>query len=1192
MCLWCAGLRRFKLVPRVRAIMSLSPKAPTAPSHRFRFIPGQLIRKRPNHHSRKLLEKLEKLVSQVEPDDSLYAGLLISPTLQNNSDETFDVKLKIFAEGLHKPVSFSCPAATRVGYLVDSLKPFLGDSKGSYIFKVTGLDEYLSNETVLSDYEYICACRRLGKTAWLTLTSVDSVQRPWTLMTCEECDLDVAAGSADSSFGSIVGYEDIKERVINFENAADLLITSVEKSSSLSMANGGMDILAAADEVKTAVVELCAALGETETADVHRSTVNVTNFLRDILFDNRDGVGAPKLAFLLSRFVEDIEMALARFLSMHSERRLVEFAVDFLDDRLCPGTNGHKVDSNELFRPRVEMLTQIQKSWFQEYDTYTVDCALTYGERLLCHQATRKVCVTQKLFQCVNFDEQVTFKSATIRSLPRETRMYMTLIGHREGVDQVLGWTALNLFADREHFNSGEFLLGLWSPETVSPRGPACASERDKGYLHVSIPYVRNPAALAKSISREPQEAIKKPFQQLSPDIQRTLLDLTVNDVSQPLPQSVRDMVWQYRYYLCDFPSLLPHLLRHPACWDSANIDETYMLVRAWCPLSPEEALTLLSASFPDSLVRKYAVRSLQSVGSDELSLYLAQLVESLRFQTWDDSFLATFLLQRARQSVRLAHQLFWWLTGMINEPLMRSRALVMRKALFFIAGEKVSASLLTQVIIDDMLAETARNVKEANDYQRREVMRRDLSKLNDSLKTLKLRLPLDPAISVESIDIDTCCIFPSKTLPIKLVFRPCEEAAEKIEAIYKAGDDLRQDMLMLSVIRLMDKLWLESGMDLKMLTFKCIATGENRGFVEAVRDVSTLRVIQTEHSGVTGAFNNRTITDWFWKHNPSRAQYQAAVDNFIKSCAGCCVATYVLGVGDRHNDNILLSTSGHMLHIDFSKVMGRAETLGGIKRDRAPVALTPDMVYVIRRNAGEAHFVRLCCEAYNVIRRNSNLFLALFSIMKYSGMVDVDRDALAYLHRSMSLDASDEQAARHFEKRIRESVMTLATSFNFFIHNLAVLGAPARGECALKLSFNPRDFSVAAEGRIVRLHVEGIRLRYHPERYYVYVVAVTREFPPAQSVVRTYKQFLELYSKMSKKFPEYDFCPLSRGTVFSSESDESLALRRKRYIQDFLDSVMALPDEVAHYRLMYSFFHPLPRDLELRDNVPIRIAT
>ncbi|KAL3248254.1 hypothetical protein MRX96_056661 [Rhipicephalus microplus] len=189
--------------------------------------------------------------------------------------------------------------------------------------------------------------------------------------------------------------------------------------------------------------------------------MDLVKFLREIVYDNRDAADATKKAFLVGRFVEDIGMALARFLDMHSERRLVEFAVDYLDDRLYRrASHDYVADSNELFGPRIEMATQLQKWWLQEYETFTVDCALTYGERLLSHKATRKVCVTQKLFQCINFDERVVFKNAAIRSLPRETKLYMTLIGHREGVDQVLGWTALNVFADREHFNGGEFPFG------------------------------------------------------------------------------------------------------------------------------------------------------------------------------------------------------------------------------------------------------------------------------------------------------------------------------------------------------------------------------------------------------------------------------------------------------------------------------------------------------------------------------------------------------------------------------------------------------------------------------------------------------------------------------------------------------------------------------------------------------------
>ena len=39
---------------------------------------------------------------------------------------------------------------------------------------------------------------------------------------------------------------------------------------------------------------------------------------------------------------------------------------------------------------------------------------------------------------------------------------------------------------------------------------------------------------------------------------------------------------------------------------------------------------------------------------------------------------------------------------------------------------------------------------------------------------------------------------------------------------------------------------------------------------------------------------------------------------------AGYCVITYLLSVGDRHFDNLLLTPNGKLLHIDFSYILGR----------------------------------------------------------------------------------------------------------------------------------------------------------------------------------------------------------------------------------------------------------------------------
>lgn len=75
------------------------------------------------------------------------------------------------------------------------------------------------------------------------------------------------------------------------------------------------------------------------------------------------------------------------------------------------------------------------------------------------------------------------------------------------------------------------------------------------------------------------------------------------------------------------------------------------------------------------------------------------------------------------------------------------------------------------------------------------------------------------------------------------------------------------------------------------------------------------------------------------------------------------------------------------MFHIDFGKFLGDAQMFGGIKRDRVPFVLTPDMVYVI--NGGEKptiqfqEFVDLCCQAFNVLRRNGNTLITLFEMVR-----------------------------------------------------------------------------------------------------------------------------------------------------------------------------------------------------------------
>lgn len=206
--------------------------------------------------------------------------------------------------------------------------------------------------------------------------------------------------------------------------------------------------------------------------------------------------------------------------------------------------------------------------------------------------------------------------------------------------------------------------------------------------------------------------------------------------------------------------------------------------------------------------------------------------------------------------------------------------------------------------------------------------------------------IPCAPRIMVDGVYSQSTKMFKSALYPALVEFRvdrvlssphskkkPKQQslsssisASKKVEPLtsyklmVKTGDDLRQDQLVMMMIQLLDGLLKRETLDLCLTPYSIIAMSTSCGLMEFVDGSIPISQILAKH--------NNSILNFFQSTSPqSGAKYEikpGVLSTYIRSCAGYCVITYLLGVGDRHLDNILLQASGHFFHIDFGFIFGR----------------------------------------------------------------------------------------------------------------------------------------------------------------------------------------------------------------------------------------------------------------------------
>ncbi|XP_064510457.1 phosphatidylinositol 3-kinase C2 domain-containing subunit gamma [Pseudopipra pipra] len=1010
---------------------------------------------------------------------------------------------------------------------------------------VYGSDEFLQNDHTLGSHESLrkatpCVQLRLHNTAHqkqsLARTCGDD-QRRFCLnqLLRDTCAMRL---TRQNLFSVIMNYRDQVEYLLQNEHEVDHVIEATKA--------------------------ICSVLCFVETRDITDAVKKLSALPLVKAQDSLQSVETPSKV-LIEAAVTELSVAISRLIHVYSSSFDANFQLASIPK--SPSCADLSLDSQLSFT--VYAAHNIPEAWVNSYKVFSFSCSLTYAGKTICQV---KICkntpVRRSFFFLADWNEKINFP-LRIKALPRETMLTIKLLGVNSASKntEVLAWTCSPLYP-KERLVHGTVLLSMRlcsTPTAVITPGICSTSTPTSVTLQIDFPETN-----LKFIKPEPEQRrgdLEEPTQECLKHIAR----LSQIHSLLLLSEQQRRILWFYRYHCTNQNCSLPLVLGSAPSWDRTTVSEMYATLRSWRFSNPLEALGLLTFSFPDQDIRRTAVQQIENMSNDELLEYLPQLVQVLKFEWSLESPLVKLLLNRSLQSIQVAHQLYWLLKNAQNEVHFKIWYKKLLAALQFCAGQTLNNEFSKEEKLIGILEDIATKVKAASDPKRKEVLEVELDRLQQFFQEVKVcRLPLNPALVVQGIEADSCSYFTSNAFPLKISFINANAPSGNINVIFKIGDDLRQDMLVLQIIRVMDSIWLQEGLDMQMIIYRCLSTGKGQGLVQMVPDATTLAKIHRE-SGLIGPLKENTIKKWFHHHHPLESSYHEATRNFFYSCAGWCVVTFILGVCDRHSDNIMLTKAGHMFHIDFGRFLGHSQMFGNIRRDRAPFIFTSEMEYFITEGGKNPQrfqeFVELCCRAYNIVRKHSQLLLNLLEMMLHAGLPELNSiQDLKYVYDNLRPQDSDLQATSYFTRKIKESLECFPVKLNNLIHTLVQMSVTGSAKPPAPEAVPQEWMMLDTEKSISRATILGFSKK--PDT--IYLVQVVQTCNVVTFVEKSFDQFSKLHSHLQKQFPSHALpeFPHSWHLPFAD-----LEHKRVKDLNLYLKQLLSGSRKLANNELVLSFF-------------------
>ncbi|GAA6012158.1 hypothetical protein JCM11491_001767 [Sporobolomyces phaffii] len=562
--------------------------------------------------------------------------------------------------------------------------------------------------------------------------------------------------------------------------------------------------------------------------------------------------------------------------------------------------------------------------------------------------------------------------------------------------------------------------LKLWlNPTQDSKRGPILPSSN------------LSPDRLVK-LARFAWRRWPKLVVQLPARFKFPLLSNEVTELVRADPLAVQDSPDALAYFVDDgIPAESRSKLRH---------------LLYWAPVTVPDALRFLFPRYGgDALLLQYALRVLEHHPVAITFFYIPQVVQALRTDTL--GYAERFIFETSKISQLFCHQIIWNMKANAyrgddaeeEDPMKPTLDRVVNMIVDSLSGEAQDFYSREFSFFDEVTSISAKLKPfiKSSKAEKKKKIDEEMAKIKVDVGVY---LPSNPDGVV--VDVNRTSGRPLQShakAPFMATFkvrrqREKEGASDLVaqdevidleetegspaqkedydtwqSAIFKVGDDCRQDVLALQIIAMHKNIFNSLGLDLLVTPYRVTATGPGCGVIDVVPNA-------TSRDEMGRAKINDLLSFFTLKYGPVESiEFQKARTNFIQSMAAYSLLCYIIQIKDRHNGNIMIDGRGCITHIDFGFLFDIGP--GGIKFEPNSFKLSHEMIVLMGGpdSPGFRTFVDLTIKAFLACRQYAHQIVHTTSQMlsaefpSFKGEPTMDR-----LLERFRLDLSEKDAAKY----------------------------------------------------------------------------------------------------------------------------------------------------------------------------------